>query len=439
MRLPRSSEAEQSSSSERNRCFSISTFQIGRCAGKVAEVHNSTPATFSVGPPVLMTAPLPPPPGASDDRGGTVPRPSSRRDFLSGRALRSAWRRAGEQLAQELLASEATAPRGGQTVHLGKSAMACDFDILLNPGPPEQVGAASAALDLIDLLEDQLSVYRPTSEISEINRRAGAGPVSVEPNLYDLLRRSARYTEELQGAFDLTSGPLIALWRLCRDERRLPAPEEIRTALAGVGMRGVEFDDAQRTVRFRPRGLTLNLGAIGKGYALDQASRILVERGVENFLMTAGGSSLLARGVHLDCGGWPARLQHPILPQRSLATILLRTGRALSSSSAVRNYLEAGGRRHGHLLDPRSGNSADEILAVTVLAETAERAEALSTGFFVLGVEKTLEYCHNHPDVAVVLTPRPKQGRTLQPLLCGLTNSEIFPASPEEQLTFVAH
>lgn len=111
----------------------------------------------------------------------------------------------------------------------------------------------------------------------------------------------------------------------------------------------------------------------------------------------------------------------------------------MSSSGSTVQFFEFDGRRYGHVIDPRTGWPTDELLTVTVVAQTAERAEALSTAFFVLGVEKALEYCHNHSDVAAVLTPRPKQGRTLQPLVVGLTEAELAPASPEEPLTFISH
>lgn len=365
------------------------------------------------------------------------PRGKNRRDFLSGRALQGELRQVGEALADELGKTESRIPEGGDRIRLDKVAMACDFEVLLNPGDPEQIGAASEALDLIDLLEDQMSVYRSHSEVMEINRRAADVFVPVEPQLYSLFLRAARYSTETDGAFDLTTGPLIALWRACREVPRLPTPEELSAVLEHIGMDKVQFHDADLAMHFSRPGVELNLGAIGKGYALDRASQFLQERGVSEYLLGAGGSSLLARGGHNGWPGWPVGLQHPLLPMRQLGTLLL-TDRGWSTSGSNVQYFEFEGRKYGHLLDPRSGWPAESLLMATVLAPTAEQAEALSTAFFVLGVEKTLEYCHNHSDVAAVLVPRPKRGRTLQPLACGLTEADVFPASPDEPWTFVS-
>lgn len=365
------------------------------------------------------------------------PRHRSRRDFLSGRALQKEIRQAGDELADELLQAERIIPEAGNRIRLDKVAMACDFEILLNPDNPEAPTAASEALDLIDSLEDQMTVYRSHSEISELNRRAADEPVEVEPRLYALLRRAAEYSRTTDRAFDLTAGPLIKLWKDCREGHRLPTTDELADRQSRIGMELLQFDDEQRQIRFARPGVELNLGAIGKGYALDRAGEFLAEQNVQEDLLAAGGSSILARGGHNGWPGWPVGLQHPLLPKRQLGTLLL-SNRGMSTSGSNVQFFELEGRRYGHLLDPRSGWPAEGLLLATVLAPTAEQAEALSTAFFVLGVEKALEYCHNHTDVAAVLIPQPKRGRTLQPLICGLTEADVYPASPDEPWTFVS-
>lgn len=362
----------------------------------------------------------------------------SRREFITGKALGKEIQRAGEALADEIVGEGVEVPSLGTTIRLGKRAMACEFDVIMNPGAPDQVGAASEALDLIDSLEDQMTVYRDQGELVELNRVAAESPTPVEPQLYGLLRRASDYSRDLEGAFDLTSGPLIALWRQAREVGHPPSAEEIAEARKLVGMNFVQFEDEGCRVSFTQPGVALNLGSIGKGYALDRAGQFLLERGVNEFSLIAGGSSLVARGGHAEYSGWPVSLQHPVLRHRKLGTLMLKNA-GMSSSGSTVQFFEFDGRRYGHVIDPRTGWPTDELLTVTVVAQTAERAEALSTAFFVLGVEKALEYCHNHSDVAAVLTPRPKQGRTLQPLVVGLTEAELAPASPEEPLTFISH
>jgi thiamine biosynthesis lipoprotein len=158
------------------------------------------------------------------------PKAASRRDFLSGRALRGQVEQTGEAIADALLEiePERIAPDAGPTVRLQTRAMACEFAVVMNPGPPRQVMLASDALDMIHALEAQMTVYRPDSELSHVNQHAAIGPVVVERSLFDLLRQARDISAETGGAFDPTSGPLIALWRRCRADGRIPTDDEIR-------------------------------------------------------------------------------------------------------------------------------------------------------------------------------------------------------------------
>jgi len=355
-------------------------------------------------------------------------RPSepTRRDFLTGKAVRTEIERAGDALADELAAQQAReAPTAGATIRLGKQAMACDFDVVLNPGPAARLEAASAALDLVDQLEDQMSVYRPHSELSRLNRTAAAEPVAVERRLFELLLRAKRLVEETHGGFDPTAGPLIALWRRCRREMRLPTSDEIASTLACCGIEHVQFDEANSTIRFDREGVELNLGSIGKGYALDRAAELLENAGVEEFLLHGGHSSLLARGGHAGHPGWPIGIRNPVFPDRNLGTLLLQNCGMSTSGTAVQHFrLE--GKRYGHILDPRSGWPVEGMLSVVVLAPTAAEADALSTAFFVIGVENAREYCHNHQEVSALLIPPPEPGRRLRPINCGIPPNILF-------------
>ncbi len=352
---------------------------------------------------------------------------SSRREFLSGKALRERIAHSGEILADALCdAGDARrTPTAGSTVRLATNAMACEFSVVMNPGPPEQVMIASDALELIHPLEEQLTVYRETSELSRINRRARDESVPVERELFQLLLRARAFSRATGGCFDVTTGPLIALWRLCKRAGRIPEPSEIEATLAQTGIEYVVFDEAARTVRFTRPGMQLNLGAIGKGYALDRAAACLIESGFEDWLFHGGHSSILARGDHNGLAGWPIGIRNPLFTEARLATVLLKD-RGMSTSGSNIQFFRHNGRRYGHILDPRSGMPAEALLSATVLAPTAEEAEALSTAFFVLGVEKSLHYCDNHPQVAAILIPHPRGGRRLEPVIRGLGDGELF-------------
>jgi FAD:protein FMN transferase len=288
----------------------------------------------------------------------------------------------------------------------GRRAMATVFEVLLPFGTADGQAAAADALDLIDRLEAQLTVYRPTSEVSRLNRLAAFAPVPVEAGLFDLLACAARLTEETRGAFDVSAGPLIKAWGFFRREGRVPESGELAEALGRVGMAHVELNPARRSVRFRKGGIEINLGSIGKGYALDRAAERLRTRWcVRSALLHGGTSSVLAVGTPPgDEQGWVVGLKHPWDPKQRLATVRLR-GRALATSGATYQHFEYNGRKFGHLLDPRTGRPTEGIALATALAPTAAEADALATAFYVLGVEPTRRYCAAHPEVSAVILP----------------------------------
>ena len=357
----------------------------------------------------------------------TIP---NRRDFLAGRALRDEIVAVG-QAAGDAIFETADEPRreptSGATVRLATSAMATDFAVILNEAlsddPRQPLRWASEALDVVHLLEDQMSVYRPHTELSQLNRVAASRPVQVEERLFELLRVARDISLETDGCLDPTSGQLIALWRQCRKEVRLPTEAELAERLALVGMRHVETVDGSMT--FARAGVELNLGSIGKGYALDRAAEILNEHKLTEWLMQGGHSSVIARGGHNGLPGWPVGLRNPLLPQRRLGTILLRDQALATSGTAVQHF-RFEGKRYGHIIDPRTGWPTDTMLSVTVLAPTAAEADALSTAFFVGGVELAERYCSNHRSVSALLIPPPTGGQRLEPINIGVPHDVLF-------------
>lgn len=366
-----------------------------------------------------------PEPANSQDQAMTDSEPSNRRDFLTGRAIRSEWERGQNKLADQIVAARVP-PSRGPTLLLRTVAMACDFDVMLNPdGPPSQVEAASEALELVQQLEQLLSVYRDDAHLATINRTVADSPVEVEAELFSLLKRSQQICADTAGAFDPAAGALVSLWRRCRHENRIPTVDEIETARAVTGLRHVSFDDANRTVQFDVSGVEFNLGAIGKGHAVDRAGEHLLQREVSNWLVHGGRSSVRAQGTHAGLDGWPVGLRNPLLPDKSFGTLLLKDA-ALSTSGTAVQWFRHEGKRYGHILDPRTGWPVETMLSVSVIAPDAALADALSTAFFVLGVENALACCDNFPLVGVIFFPPPKQGQLLEPILHNVSLDRLF-------------
>jgi thiamine biosynthesis lipoprotein len=285
-----------------------------------------------------------------------------------------------------------------------RRAMATLFEVLLPYGTVQAQAAAEAALDLIDELEDQLTVFRDHSEVSRLNATAADLPVEVEPGLFDLLEFAAQITRQTGGAFDVATGSLIKAWGFYKREGRVPRPVERAAAMACTGTRFVVLDRPRRSVRYLRNGLEINLGGIGKGYALDRAADLLRrEWGLTSALVHGGSSSVRVIGTPPgQPRGWPVAIKHPWDPAKRLGTVFLPGG-ALGTSAATFQHFEYNGRKLGHLLDPRTGWPAEGVEQVSVIAPTAAEADALSTAFFVLGAEPTVRFCQTRPEIGVVL------------------------------------
>ncbi|HEY6562870.1 MAG TPA: FAD:protein FMN transferase, partial [Pirellulaceae bacterium] len=284
---------------------------------------------------------------------------------------------------------------------------------LVNSGPdPRSTLAAIEALELVASLEQQLSVFLPSSEISAINQGAYERDMCVEGRLFDLLRRAREIHDATGGAFDITSAPLWRVWGFARRRARVPSKHEIQVAMDSVGMAGLQFDLEQRTVRFTHPRLEINLGAIGKGYACDRAADHLLDAGLRDFLIHGGGSSVVARGSASDSprGGWRIDVPHPWLAGNTVARIYLHDQALATSGAAEQSFMHAG-RRLGHILDPRTGWPADAALSVTVVAPWGSDADALATALCVMGLGKAREFCRSRPEIAAIIlsfAPQPE-------------------------------
>lgn len=340
-------------------------------------------------------------------------RQPTRRDFLQGRA-------AAQLLANAVMgaqdgaldtspavtpASVKEGPAIGLITSLRRRAMACEFEVQLAAGRHDgSTEWVLKALDLVEMLENQLTIYRADSEVLRINREAAKGPVDVEPRLFAMFQLAEQLHRETGGAFDVTSGPLSEAWGFSRRQGRLPSDAEIAAALERVGMEKVELDSANCRVAFRRAGVSLHVNSIGKGYALDRMAELLDAAEVGDYLLHGGRSSVLARG---DCpassrAGWTIGVPHPLRPGERLAEIFL-VNQALGTSGSGTQFFEHHGRRFGHLLDPRTGWPVSGIFSATVIAPTAAEADALSTAFYVMGPDEVGAFCARRPEITALL------------------------------------
>src|SRR5262249_18178970 len=214
----------------------------------------------------------------------------------------------------------------------------------------------------------------------------------VEPSLFALLLLCQELYHNTEGAFDITSGPLSRCWGFLRRQGSVPESDELEQAKSLVGSDKLLLDRASQTICFERPGVEINLGSIGKGYALDRIAALLHNR-IQTALLSAGSSSLLAIGSG-DRGhrGWTIGIRHPRHKKRRLA-ILQISDSALSTSGSEEQFFEHAGRRYGHIIDPRSGQPAQSVTSVTVIAPSAAITDALATAFYVGGPDLAERYC----------------------------------------------
>jgi FAD:protein FMN transferase len=272
----------------------------------------------------------------------------------------------------------------------------------------EDAAAAEAAIDAViaemHRIDALMSVYKPESQLSEVNREAANRPVEVAPELAGLISRALGFSELSGGAFDITYASVGYLYDY-RD-RRHPTDAQIRAALPAINWRHVVVDPAASTVRFLRPGVRIDLGGIAKGHAVDSSIAILAARGITNATVTAGGDSRILG----DRRGrpWVVGIRHPDDRSRVIARIPLEDA-AISTSGDYERYFDEDGVRYHHIIDPKTGKSPHGVRSVTVIAPSSTLAEGLTKSVFIMGPERGLALVESQADVdAVVVTAEGK-------------------------------
>lgn len=300
------------------------------------------------------------------------------------------------------------------TVSLARNAMATRFEIVLNGDDPVRLRAAGEeALQEIERLEAQLSLFRPTSEIAHLNALAAKEPVRVTPALFSLLQQARQLTLETGGAFDITIAPLVRCWGFHSGAGRRPSKEELEHVRKSVGMQHVLLVPEEFTVQFTKPGVRLDLGAIGKGFAIDKAVELLREAGVTSALIHGGTSTVFALGSPPDASHWtiglPVLANPPagrVMPGIAESDTSIRPlysytdndepgqtikiplrDEAFSVSAVWGRFFEADGESFGHIIDPRTGQPAKAASVAAVALPSATESDALSTALLTLGLE----------------------------------------------------
>ncbi len=259
---------------------------------------------------------------------------------------------------------------------------------------------AAAAFREVDRIESLLSAFRPDSELSRLNRDAGAGPILTDPETFRFLHLALQWSRRSSGAFDMTVGAVMKAWGFL-EKGAVPSPEQLQAISRDVGWQKVELDQPNRTIRFTSHGLRLDPGGIGKGYAVDRAIDKLKSENVSAALLSAGSSSIFALGRPPGQPGWKVRVSN-LDKTGDISTVLL-ADTSLSTANITGKYFIEGGRSYGSIMDPRTLRPVRGTSQVSVIAPSATDSDALSNALFVLDTGGRVELLSRVKDVSALV------------------------------------
>lgn len=269
--------------------------------------------------------------------------------------------------------------------------MGCRFEITaIAIDKPTAIKAVDAGIAEISRIEDLISEWLPSSQVSIINNKAGLTPVKVDKELFDLTFRSKKVSELTNGAFDISFASMDKIWHFDRSEQELPDSATVKKAAMNINWRNILLDTREQTVFLKERGMKIGFGAIGKGYAANRAKSVMkLIPGVTGGLVNASGD-LIAWGQSNHKDGWNIQIADPKDKNKTLGWIRLND-LSIVTSGDYEKYFTSKGIRYAHIINPKTGYPITTIKSATIICPDAELSDALATSVCVLGVEKGLE------------------------------------------------
>jgi FAD:protein FMN transferase len=277
------------------------------------------------------------------------------------------------------------------------------------PGADVAARASNAAFERIAKLDNIMSDYHPASELMLLCQRSGGPPVEVSEDLFNILAESQIMAERSGGAFDITVGPIVRLWRRARRQREMPDPLRLAQALELVGCEKIQLEETTRSARLTRKGMLLDLGGIAKGYAADEALKVLKHYGMESVLVAAGGDIAVSTPPP-GKRGWNIGISSLEPSSKPPRQFLLLQDAAVSTSGDAEQYVEINGKRYSHIVDPKTGIGLIGRSRVTVIAPNGTTSDSLATAVSVLGPERGLALIDATEGAAALILQMTEQG-----------------------------
>lgn len=238
-------------------------------------------------------------------------------------------------------------------------------------------------------IENLISDWIPTTQISQVNQNAGKVPIKVDLEVYELVERATKISKLTSGAFDISYASMDRIWKFDGSMKEMPSPEAIKKSVEKVGFQNIILNPKDTTIFLKKEGMKLGLGGIGQGYIADKIKDLLQKKGCIAGLVNVSGD-INTWGKQPNGQNWTVGIINPMNKNKVFATFPLDDS-AVETSGSYEKYVTFNGKRYSHIIDPRTGYPASGIISVSVFSKQTELADALATGIFVLGVEVGLD------------------------------------------------
>ncbi|CAM2902693.1 thiamine biosynthesis lipoprotein [Flavobacterium succinicans] len=250
-------------------------------------------------------------------------------------------------------------------------------------------------------IENLISDWIPTTQISQVSKNSGIQPVKVDKEVYDLVERAIKVSQLTSGAFDISYASMDKIWKFDGSMKAMPTPEAIKQSVAKIGYQKIVLDAKAQTIYLKEKGMKLGLGGIGQGYIADKIKDLLLSKGCTSGIVNVSGD-INAWGYQTTGKPWTVAIVNPMNKSKVFATFPLENS-AVETSGSYEKYVVFDGKRYSHIIDPRTGYPAQGMVSVSVFAKQTEIADALATGIFVLGVDVGLNLVNQLKGIGCII------------------------------------
>lgn len=257
------------------------------------------------------------------------------------------------------------------------------------------------AIGEVKRIENLISDWIPTTQISQVSKNSGIQPVKVDKEVYDLVERAIKVSQLTSGAFDISYASMDKIWKFDGSMKEMPTPEAIKQSVARIGYQKIVLDAKAQTIYLKEKGMKLGLGGIGQGYIADKIKDLLLSKGCTSGIVNVSGD-INAWGYQTSGKPWTVAIVNPLNKSKVFATFPLENS-AVETSGSYEKYVVFDGKRYSHIIDPRTGYPAQGVVSVSVFAKQTEIADALATGIFVLGVDVGLDLVNQLKGIGCII------------------------------------